>query len=125
MNDLEKIKIIKDFIKRTYMDLGIKNAPEIIITNDKKWCQTHRSFGSYEPSTSKITVYLGNRNLADFLRTLGHELVHHYQKENDLLYQDSGETGSEIENEANSKAGVLLRNYGKINNAIYENKQYK
>ena len=107
------------------MDLGIKNAPEIIITNDKKWCQTHRSFGSYEPSTSKITVYLGNRNLADFLRTLGHELVHHYQKENDLLYQDSGETGSEIENDANSKAGVLLRNYGKINNTIYENKQYK
>jgi hypothetical protein len=35
----------------------------------------------------------------------------------------SGETGSNIENEANAKAGVLLRNYGKSNEQIYENKK--
>jgi hypothetical protein len=35
----------------------------------------------------------------------------------------SGETGSVIENEANAKAGVLLRDFGKINDSIYEHKK--
>jgi hypothetical protein len=50
-------------------------------------------------------------------------LVHRKQEEDGRLKINSGETGSPIEDEANSKAGVLLRNFGKINNNIYENKQ--
>jgi hypothetical protein len=41
---------------------------------------------------------------------------------------NSGETGSDIENEANAMAGVLLRNFGKQNPIIYEaqnSQQYK
>jgi hypothetical protein len=45
------------------------------------------------------------------------------QNEKNELYNEAGETGSEIENEANAKAGVLLRNYGKMNDLIYENKK--
>ena len=122
MNDLEKISIIRDFIKYCYTQLNIKTTPTITIINDKKWVKLHRSFGSYAPENNEITVFLGKRNLADFLRTLGHELIHHSQNENDKLYNEAGETGSEIENEANAQAGVLLRNYGKMNNMIYENK---
>jgi len=33
---------------------------------------------------------------------------------------DSGETGSEIENEANAQAGILLRKFGKQNDEIYQ-----
>ena len=32
----------------------------------------------------------------------------------------SGETGSDTENQANSIAGICLRNYGKIEPLIYE-----
>jgi hypothetical protein len=123
MTDVEKITIIRDFVKQCYQTLGIRNSPEIIITNDVKWCRAHRTYGSYSPSTATVTAYLGKRNLADFLRTLGHELVHHAQNERGELEEDSGETGSDIENQANSQAGVLLRNYGKFHDVIYENKK--
>jgi hypothetical protein len=58
--------------------------------------------------------------MADILRTLAHELVHRKQEEDGRLDIKSGETGSPIEDEANATAGVLLRNFGKINNSIYE-----
>jgi hypothetical protein len=123
MTDLEKITIIKDFVKECYQQLGIQSSPEITITNDKNWAKSHRSFGSYSPINRVITVYLGDRNLADFLRTLGHEIIHHSQNERGKLGEDSGETGSTIENEANAMAGVFLRNYGKKNDLIYESKK--
>jgi hypothetical protein len=58
--------------------------------------------------------------MADILRTLAHELVHRRQDEQGRIDYNSGDTGSEIENEANSTAGVLLRNFGKVHENIYE-----
>jgi Zn-dependent peptidase ImmA (M78 family) len=58
--------------------------------------------------------------MADILRTLAHELVHHKQNLDGRINYESGETGSDIENEANAKAGVLLRDFGKKNNEIYQ-----
>jgi hypothetical protein len=37
-----------------------------------------------------------------------------------MIEAASGDTGSEIENEANALAGVLLRDYGKENIQIYD-----
>jgi hypothetical protein len=54
------------------------------------------------------------------MRTLAHELVHHWQNEEGRIKPDSGGTGSDIENEANALAAVLMRNYGKQNPKIYE-----
>jgi Zn-dependent peptidase ImmA (M78 family) len=45
----------------------------------------------------------------DIYRTLAHELVHYKQKENGK--EMNGNDGSEIENEANAVAAVLLRQY--------------
>jgi hypothetical protein len=56
----------------------------------------------------------------DCLRSLGHEMVHHKQNEEGRITDDSGDTGSEIENEANSKAGIFLRDFGKKHNDIYD-----
>jgi Zn-dependent peptidase ImmA (M78 family) len=58
--------------------------------------------------------------MADILRTLAHELVHRKQHEDGRINYESGETGSEIENEANAQAGILLRNFGKLNKQIYQ-----
>jgi Zn-dependent peptidase ImmA (M78 family) len=58
--------------------------------------------------------------MADLLRTLAHELVHRKQSEDGRIDYNSGKTGSEIENEANAMAGVLLRKFGKQNEEIYQ-----
>ena len=80
----------------------------------------HHSFGGYMPSTSNISVVVHNRNMADILRTLAHELVHHMQNLDDRLTDNSGDDGSPEENEANALAAVIMRQYGRENSHIYE-----
>jgi Zn-dependent peptidase ImmA (M78 family) len=101
-------------------NLGIAELPRLVLINDRGMARENTSFGGYSPSERTIHLNVAGRHLADVLRTLGHELVHHKQNEDGILTSYAGETGSEFENEANSKAGVIMRNYGKSNPAIYE-----
>ena len=112
---------IGEFIKYSIKNLGLQNLPSsLTLSYDNDQAKERRSFGYFDPNSKKIWVYVKNRNMADILRTLAHELVHRKQEEDGRLDIKSGETGSPIENEANALAGVLLRDFGKINNSIYE-----
>jgi cytidyltransferase-like protein len=115
---------IGEFIKYSIKNLGLQNLPSnLTLSYDNNKAKEKRSFGYFDPSSNKIWVYVKNRNMADILRTLAHELIHRKQEEDGRLDINSGKTGSPIEDEANAMAGVLLRNFGKINNSIYENKK--
>ena len=115
---------IGEFIKFAAKNLGMQNLPgSLTLSYDNKQAQDKRTFGFFDPNNKKIWIYVKNRNMADILRTLAHELVHRKQEEDGRLDPTSGQTGSPIEDEANSMAGVLLRNFGKINNSIYEHKK--
>jgi Zn-dependent peptidase ImmA (M78 family) len=118
MNTVEKQGIIQDFIRYAVEELGIENLPKIHLVYDNSFAKNNHSFGAYRPESKELHVYISNRNLADILRTFAHELVHHRQLE--LGMEMDGSTGSETENQANSIAGVLLRNYGKQHEVIYE-----
>jgi cytidyltransferase-like protein len=120
----EQTATISEFIKYAAKNLGLQSLPSsLTLSYNTNQAKERRTFGYFDPSTKKIWVYVKNRNMADILRTLAHELVHRKQEEDGRLKINSGETGSPIEDEANSKAGVLLRNFGKINNNIYEHKK--
>lgn len=112
--------LIAEFVKYCQQELNIQELPYIKFINDKNWVAQYRSFGEYNPNQRSIKVYSLNRNTADVLRSLAHELVHHRQEELGMIEAMSGETGSEIENEANALAGVLLRDFGKENVEIYD-----
>ena len=120
MTAKEKIEIIEEFIGFAQDFLQIEDLPQIKFVTNREWATQFHSFGRYRNENKDITVYLKNRNLADILRTLGHELVHHRQNELGMLTMTSGETGSEIENEANVKAGIMMRDFGKTHEEIYE-----
>ena len=116
---------IGEFIKYACKDLGIQKLPSrLTLSYDTAAAQEKRSFGYFDPNNNQIWVYVKNRNMADILRTLAHELVHRKQDEDGRIDYESGETGSDIENEANAQAGVLLRDYGKVDNGIYESKEF-
>ncbi len=76
----------------------------------------------YNPATHLVVVYAKNRALVDVCRSIAHELVHHKQNLDDRLLDivKDGSDGSPIENEANSLAGVIMRQYGKLHPEIYE-----
>jgi hypothetical protein len=112
---------LSKFMKYAAESLRLQTKPEgLILSKDNNKSRTDHTFGHFNPETKKIWLYVKNRNIADILRTLAHELVHLKQAEEGRIYPGSGETGSPIENEANATAGVLLRNFGKENEGIYE-----
>lgn len=116
---LNKKEIIKEFIKFSLKELKLKKVPQkLTLSRDTSKAKEYKTFGTFNPELNEIWIYTENRNCADILRTLAHELVHFKQKENNQPLD--GSTGSNIENEANALAGELLRKFGKINNNIYE-----
>ena len=114
-----KAHVINHFTDYATNYLSI-DRPKIKIITDPQYTQMHHSFGGYMPSTSNISVVVHNRNMADILRTLAHELVHHMQNLDDRLTDNSGDDGSPEENEANALAAVIMRQYGRENSHIYE-----
>lgn len=105
------------FIRFCIAELGIQTRPNIRIGDDHAKAQEHRAMGYYSPADNYIWVLRGQRVPADWYRTLAHELVHWRQRE--LGQGLDGADGSEIENEANSKAAVLLREWGRRDQSIY------
>lgn len=113
--------VIVEFIGFVFEKLGMDgDLPEITISYDSNEAKDMMSFGKCTPSLGKVRVVGANRNLADILRTLGHELVHYKQFKDGRLKSNSSETGSEHENEANSLAGIFLREFGQMNPIIFE-----
>ena len=117
----KKIEVINDFVKFVGKKLKFsKELPDIMLSDDEKEAQTTHSFGKYTPEVKEIRVVIANRNLADILRTLAHELIHHMQRLKGNINPDSNATGSEQENEANALAGVFMREFGAKNPIIFE-----
>jgi len=115
-----RLNVLKDFIGFCKAELNIQTLPKISLLNDKSFVEQNRSFGEYNPQTNTIKVVALNRNLADICRSLAHELCHHRQNELDMIYNEAGDTGTDIENDANAMAGILMRDFGKKNVDVYE-----
>lgn len=120
LDEEKKQSIINEFIDYANQYLDIEDKPNIIISNNPKEASEMRSFGKFTPEIKEIVVVGINRNLADVLRTLAHEMVHYKQYQEDRLYEDSGSDGTDIENEANSEAAVIMRQFGRNNPIIFE-----
>jgi hypothetical protein len=122
----DRKETINEFVKYAVKELDINTLPKVVVlSKDQQKAQEKSSFGSFDPNTNEIWVYIGNRNLADVCRTLSHELTHHKQNEMGLLGPDSGKTGSPIENQANQVSGIIMREFGKLQSQIYESKVTK
>jgi len=115
----QKAPLMKKFVNYACSRLNI-DEPHISIINSPTYSQEHKSFGGYIPSEQKILCVVHNRNMADILRTLAHELVHHMQNINGK--ELNGDDGSNTENEANAIAGVIMREFGRENSEIFESK---
>ena len=112
---------IGEFIKFAIKNLEIQSPPRSLsLSYNNSKAKEMKSFGYFDPNENKIWVYVKNRNMGDILRTLAHELVHRKQDEDGRISYESGKTGSDIENEANAMAGVLLRDFGKQHDEIYQ-----
>lgn len=97
--------------------LGIEKQPTIKYKQPSEQGE-QPSFAAYSPHNNEVIIMTKNRHPMDVFRSVAHELVHHKQNEDGRLGKDiaqEGATGSDIENEANSEAGKIMRHFGKAN----------
>lgn len=106
--------ILLDFIRFAAKDLELNSLPKFDFVFDNAESMERRSFGGYMPGEQHITITVKNRHIMDVCRTLAHELVHYKQDlDNELEDDEAGSTGSPQENEANARAAVIMRNFGR------------
>ena len=117
-NQLET-SIIDDFVKFCIDKLKLDNPPKLRLRRDPTWSQRNKTFGRFNPQTGELEVAVGSRHIMDTLRTLAHELTHQRQHETIDMPDTAGETGSEFENEANARAGIIMRDYGSMHPELF------
>ncbi len=116
-----KQQSIQKFVEYATKRLKLKETPNVTLVGGREYGNVKASLGGYSPEDKTIYVATEGRLTADILRTLAHEMVHRKQDEMGYI-KDSvkdGADGSPIENQAHSIAGILMREYGRLNKQIY------
>lgn len=110
---------IKDFVSEhmvTHLldlckqELGIREMPPVNLISDQPAVGEGTSFGEFDGTGIKVIT--AGRHPMDVMRTLAHEVVH--WKQNMQGQEMDGSDGSDVENEANATAGVIMRKFGKM-----------
>ena len=106
------VEMFKKFLPLAMEILKLDSLPKMVFVT--KVDDTDKpTFGLYSNGDRVLKVALTNRHPNDILRTVAHELTHYKQDVNNELNNDSGETGSNEENEANAMAGIIMRHFNK------------
>jgi hypothetical protein len=117
-----KQKSIQHFVEFATKRLKLQETPKVNLVGGGEFAEIKTSLGGFDPETKEIYVATEGRLTADILRTLAHEMVHRKQDEMGLVRNpmQDGADGSPIENQAHAVAGILMREYGRINKQIYK-----
>ena len=117
-----KTQCINNFVEYACKRLNLKETPKITLMSGTDYADTHKSLGGFNPQTKEIFCATEGRLTADICRTIAHELVHRKQDELGLLKDPvkDGKDGTDIENQANAVAGIIMREYGRIDDTIYQ-----
>ena len=118
-NNLITETIIDNFIDFGKNYLSLPNDFKVILTDNGSGIDT---LGNYNIKDKTIKILTKDRAIPDIIRSIAHEMVHHQQNDRGDLKgsPEEGETGSPWEDEANAKAGKLVRDFGEENPEIYD-----
>ena len=106
----------KIFLKR---ELHLTYDIPVILIDDAEFSKKIYAFGEISKENI-IHLSVINRHPMDILRTLAHEYVHYKQHMEKGLDRKSSHAGSPIENQANAKAGELIRKYGQLHPELFD-----
>ena len=108
------LKNFKVFLKR---ELRLTYDIPIILVDNVDFAKKISAFGEI---SKENVIYLSviNRHPVDIMRTLAHEYVHYKQVMDGK--QLKSYAGSPTENQANAKAGELMRKYGRLHPELFD-----
>ncbi len=117
----ELVDSLKKFLPIAIEHLGLSEFPKLKPVLQMPTNGEQGSFGGYNAEDDCIYFAIQDRHPNDILRTLAHELVHAHQRATSGLDIDDGATGSDKENEANSVAGIIMREFGQRHPESFDN----
>ena len=104
---LTLIDALRDFLPIAIAHLELDHIPKIKLVKSLD----DTTFGHFNSEEQVIYAVVANRNPVDILRTIAHEMTHYKQGQEHQLTNNSGETGSTVEDEANAEGGVIMRKF--------------
>ena len=118
-NETLSESIVDDFIEFGKKELTLGDGFRVNLTDNGDDIET---LANYDMMDGEINVLTKDRATPDIIRSIAHEMVHHKQNERGDLRgnPEEGEDGSPWEDEANAKAGELVRLFGKQYPEIYD-----
>tara|TARA_E500000318_G_C3415846_1_gene155384 strand:- start:66 stop:479 length:414 start_codon:yes stop_codon:yes gene_type:complete len=120
----EQMKLAGEFILFCADSLPIEGNFEVHLVNSR---ESHNisTTALYEVGKNCCKVYCKNRALADVLRSVAHEMTHMMQDQIGILKGNIRDAGGFHEDQANAKAGELIKLFAKskpYRKMIYERK---
>jgi len=115
VDKLDKYAIVK-FIKFISNELNLNDPFKVKLVTQRD--DDLKTYAYYNPSNGFVKVYCKNRGLADVLRSVAHELIHHHQNQTGRIQGLTKDIGGDIEDEANSVAGQLVKKFGYANPSL-------
>jgi predicted GNAT family acetyltransferase len=116
-NSESHVDALNKFISFSSEFLKVKK-PKVVLQFNHDGLVTTASYGD-----DKVHVYSKDRALIDIMRSIAHEMTHMKQDAENRLDQSkhdvNNKAGSPIENEANAKAGEIIRKFGELHPKIY------
>ena len=109
--------ILKRFIVFLKRELNLTIDIPYILIDDVDFSKKNIAFGMMN-SDGIIYISIINRHPLDILRTFAHEYVHYKQSIKRVSMNPN--PGSPSENEANAKAGEIMRKYGKLHPELFD-----
>jgi len=110
--DPKNIDLVSRFCIFCAKELSIKGPLEIYVIGDRNQYGI-KTTAAYEVGAGKLYVYGKNRALVDILRSIAHEMTHMMQDEQGLIDGPVQDVGGFHEDQANSKAGEIIKLYSK------------
>ena len=110
--------ILKRFLVFIKRELRLTYDIPIILMDDAEFSKKIAAFGEIS-NENVINLSIINRHPMDILRTLTHEYVHYKQYMEKGIPKNS-KAGSYNENQANAKAGEIIRRYGELHPELFD-----
>ena len=108
--------ILKRFLGFLKKEVRITQDIPFVLIDDADFSKNKRTFGLMNDGIIYVSII--NRHPIDILRTFAHEFIHYKQliDGKKLL----SHAGSVAENQANAKAGEIVRKYGQLHPELFD-----
>lgn len=112
-------EILKKFLIFVKKELRTDHNPKLILVDNIEFAKKVAAFGNIS-SKNEIHISIINRHPMDILRTVAHEFAHYKQHLEKGSLNGAPHPGSPTENQANAKAGELMRKYGNLHPELFD-----